>query len=96
MAYQRGRYWYRSQREGRQVRTEYLGAGPLVDALVAIGDLERQQRELLREEQRGRRAEIAALDRKVDAAGDALRLLVRACLLAHGYHTHKGQWRRRR
>jgi hypothetical protein len=37
-----------------------------------------------------------ATDRKLDRAGAKVRTLATAVLLASGYHTHKGQWRKKR
>ena len=96
MAYQRGGYWYRSVRNGRQVGKEYLGAGEL-GALVAQFDaLEAERRAWEREELRATIEGQAAIDAKLDAAGAALRALTRAALLANGYHQHKGTWRKAR
>lgn len=96
MAYKRGRYYYRSKREGQHVRTEYLGTGVLA---LAIAELDAEERERQRQEQAIVRAEQEAqraIDRKIDEEGDLVRTLTRAVLLVSGYHNHKGQWRRRR
>ena len=81
MAYKRNGYWYRSRRRGSQVVTDYLGTGEFAEAMAEIDRLESLEREMLREAERAERAEIAHMDRLVDEAGEALRLLVRAHLL---------------
>lgn len=96
MAYKRNGYWYRSRREGRRVVTDYLGNGLLAELLAEDAAMEAAQRKLEREAQAAEREREREIDRAIDQAGDELRLLVRACLLANGYHNHKGQWRRRR
>ncbi len=96
MAYKRGGYWYRSRREGRRVVTDYLGNSELAALLAEDDAMEAAERELERQAERARREREREIDAQVDAAGDELRLLVRAHLLANGYHQHKGQWRRRR
>jgi len=95
-AYKRGGYWYRSRREGGRVVTDYLGAGLFVELLAEDATMEAAEREQERQAERDRRKCEREVDRQIDQAGDELRLLVRACLLANGYHQHKGQWRRRR
>ena len=96
MAYLRGRYYYRSRREGRRVVTEYLGAGELAQAIAQLDVLEQWERAQERAAIRAERAREREVDRNLDAAGDLLRLLAQATLLVNGYHAHKGQWRRRR
>jgi hypothetical protein len=88
----RGRYYYRSVRQGRRVLTEYRGAGDVAEMAAALDAEERAERQAERE---ARKAELA-LDMEIDAAGRQLRGALEAALLASGYHKHKGTWRRRR
>lgn len=88
----RGRHYYRSVREGRRVRTEYLGAGAVAEAAAMFDAAERMERQAERE---ARRAELA-LDREIDESDRHLRKQIEAALLASGYHKHKGTWRKRR
>ena len=96
MAYKRGRYYYRSKREGQHVRTEYLGTGVLALAIAVLDVEERerqgQERAAVRAEQEAQRT----VDRKIDEEGDLVKALTQAALIANGYHKHKGQWRKRR
>jgi hypothetical protein len=97
MAYKRrGKYWYRSRRDGRQVQTQYLGAGDWADAMGELDAIERQELELARDAEREERQRQRDIDAKLDAAAAAVRDLTRAALLASGYHQHKGTWRKRR
>jgi hypothetical protein len=95
MAYLHNGYWYRSVREGKRVRTEYIGKDAL--GLVAACDNERQQ-ELQRQ-----RSELQALlaqegsgDKAVDAIVAQLNAAQSAALTASGYHKHSGTWRKKR
>ena len=97
MAYRRrGRYYYRSKREGERVVTEYLGAGDLAQATVALDALDRERRAQERAALRAERERQGEIDRALDAAGALLGELTEAALLVSGYHAHKGQWRKRR
>jgi hypothetical protein len=91
-----GPYYTRSRRmEGRVVRA-YLGAG-LVGRLSAEAD--RIQRERVEAEKVRHKRELEHLEALVSPAaelGEAAEVLVRAELLACGYHKHKGEWRRAR
>jgi hypothetical protein len=91
-----GRYYYRSVRDGGRVRKEYLGTGKIAEILARSDELIRRQRaeELDRE-----RAEVERLDTlaaPVVALDEAASVLVRAELVAAGYHKYKGEWRLRR
>ncbi len=95
-----GPYYTRSRRmEGRVVR-EYLGAG-LVGRLSAEADRIKRERE--EAEKVRHRRELEHLEEHLEALvspaaelGEAAEVLVRAELLACGYHKHKGEWRRER
>ena len=85
-------YYYRKRRHGGCVLSEYLGAGELAQTAAALDSLERDLRQAEREERQAHRA----LDAQVDEVIDLFRALTHALLLTAGYHTHKGQWRKRR
>jgi len=89
-------YYYRKRREGDHVVSEYVGRGEVAELIAHLDALEREQREAEREAWRQEQAEITAVDQMLDEAEGVVRTLTRAYLLAAGYHTHKGQWRRRR
>ena len=96
MAYQRGRYYYRSRRKGGRVITEYLGTGALGRVLAECDSLEKLKRDKERREIRERREFERHLDECTDAAGDLVRTMTEAVLLCEGYRKHKGQWRKQR
>ena len=86
------RYYYRKRREGDRVFSEYVGAGDLAETAATLDALERE----FRRAERQRREELRALDAQIDEVCDLIRALTYAALLVSGYHTHKGQWRRKR
>ncbi len=91
-----GMFYYRKHRVGQRVFSVYVGTGPVAQMIAAADQTEREERQQSRDRARHERErEAAALAPLIDAQ-KALTGLVRASLIAHGYHTHKGQWRRRR
>ena len=92
-----GCYYTRSRREGGRVVREYIGGGTLLGRLAAqLDETERRQRE---EETAYWREERERLEQNAAFVGEleeAAEVLVRAHLLASGFHQHKGQWRRQR
>ena len=93
----RGRpYYYRSVREGKRVRKEYGGGGALGQLLAQLDELKRLQR---KEEEASWREEQERLERSAGflrELEEAAEILIRAQLLADGFHKHKGEWRRLR
>lgn len=93
----RGAYYYRCRRVGGRRTWDYLGKGPearLAAALVA----ERQRRgQLERQLRLEAQQSWAAASQPLLELISLTELLVRATLLASGYHQHcRGEWRRRR
>ncbi len=92
-----GRYFYRKTRtpDGR-VRSVYLGTGPACDVLGECDAGRRLEAEIKRRRLRRSLAPLDAALAAVRAGADALRPFVRAYLVATGYRTHRGEWRRSR
>ena len=91
-----GLYYTRSRREGGRVVREYLGAGEFAEALARSDEAIRRARQMKRERglaQEERLRELAAPVLRLDEAADEL---LRAELVAAGFHRHKGVWRRGR
>jgi hypothetical protein len=89
------RYLYKTVRENGHVFCVYLGAGPAAEVLAAADHIDRQERQK-------QSAQLAALQQRVAAAvvpvlafNEELETLLCARLLGAGYHTHRGEWRRR-
>ena len=75
---------------------EYIGCGPVAEAIAALDAQERWMRE---EQDRRHREEVAAAeaaDKELKELAPLCDLLVEVELLKAGYHKHKGEWRKRR
>ena len=93
-------YYYRKERVGRRVLSEYLGRGEYAECIARIEALDRRRkafaREMERHEFQEMRKEVEVCDGLIDEVEKAIRALTRGWMLAHGYHLHKGQWRKKR
>ncbi len=89
-------YYYKSRRDGEKVRKVYVGAGDFAHLAAKLDEAERLRRE---EEAAYWKAECERLERSgafLQELEEVAEVLVRAHLLASGFHQHKGQWRRQR
>ena len=89
-------YYYRSVRKGERVRKEYVGGGALGEVAAELDEVKRRQREeeaAYWREERERLERSAAFLQELEEVAE---ILVRAHLLASGFHQHKGQWRKQR
>ncbi len=89
-------YYYEKHREGGRVVSKYLGSGEFAEACSAINRMVREKREYERWVERQEREAFEQEVRQVKDVLDQIRTLTHAALLAGGYHTHKGHWRKRR
>jgi hypothetical protein len=89
-------YYYRKHRIGSRVISEYVGSGWLADLTAAADEQERDEREAERRAWNKTKAEILSADHEVNQTMDTCHTLAKAILLVSGFHTHKGQWRRKR
>jgi len=76
--------------------SEYVGRGPLAEAAAALDESKRLARGEAREQFRHERERQRTIDEAVDRACRLISTLVDVALLLNGYHTHKGQWRKKR
>src|SRR4051794_3807056 len=92
-------YAYRSFRQGGRVATEYLGAGPVAEAVETLDRIDRDDRRLEREARRRAVAALvkdwAKLGRDVARLGGRVDRSFRAAMGLCGYHLHNRGWRRR-
>ena len=96
MAWHRGRFYVRKRWENGRCVSEYIGAGPLGQAAAEADEADRAERQAEARALREVRRREGALDARVRDVLASAGTLTRAVLLASGYHSHKGQWRRRR
>jgi hypothetical protein len=100
MAYwqRRGAKRYLTQsrkRHGRIIR-EYLGTGPVAEALYHVEAMERQQRHAAREAWRQSLADQTAIDAQVQRWWAQQDLLLQALLYSEGCYRHaRSTWRKR-
>ena len=91
------RYYTRSRRENGRVVREYVGGGKLGELAAQLDAIDREKRAAERAAVRAEREEIDALDAPLSELDELADLLVRAALLAAGFHQHnRGNWRKRR
>ena len=93
----RGRsYYYRSVREGKRVRKEYVGGGALGQLLAELDELERLQRKEEKAACKEEREHLEWSAAFLQELEEAAEILTRAQLLVAGFHKYKGEWRRLR
>ena len=85
-------YYYTKTRDGDRVTSVYYGAGSGAAALAQANAAVEEGRRAAAAE----RDEMLALDDACDAYYDVIHSIVKASLRVHGYHLHKGQWRKGR
>lgn len=90
------RYYYVKRRQSGRVISNYYGCGPLAEGLAMLDELDRLERDLEQRRWAAERQTYLAADRQLRHIAQLLRDLQAAALIAHGYHTHRRQWRRRR
>lgn len=94
---QRGaRYYYRCVRLHGRPRKVYVGTGPAAEEQAQKDAENRRRRQADREAAQQEAERLAANDPAFNDYLAGVNLLVRAALLAAGYHEHRGCWRRRR
>ncbi len=91
-----GLYYTRSRRVNGRVVREYIGGGELARIACERDANRRALRKGERQQERAELERLEALAAPVSELCAVTELLVRAHLLAGGYHEHKGEWRRER
>ena len=86
------RYYYRKRREGQRVISEYVGTGDIAE-FEAAGQA-RVQRALVKV--RAARAESERVAKVLDELEALTEALMHATLIVEGYHSHRGEWRKKR
>ena len=92
-----GRYYTRSVKRDGRVCREYIGQGPVAEAIAQLDGLDRDRREFEHWQQREAERQRSAQDEQVRDFCEQVDLLTRLALVSAGYHQHdRGEWRRRR
>ncbi len=93
----RGRqYYYRKVREGRRVRSIYVGAD---EHACFIAELDARCKQSCTEEHadaRRARESLEVADTQIESILSIIGTLTEGMLLAAGFHTHKREWRQTR
>jgi 3-hydroxyisobutyrate dehydrogenase-like beta-hydroxyacid dehydrogenase len=89
-------YYYRSVRDGEKVRKVYIGAGEIARMSQEGDILRRTGREAQRQQAKAELERLETVAAPVLGLSEAAEVLVRAHLIAAGYHGHKGEYRRAR
>ena len=89
------RYYYQKERRGGKVVSVYVGRGELARLVAQMDRGRRLEREQKRQRFETMKEELLRQRDRVREVQKAIRALERATLLRNGYHTHKGQWRKR-
>jgi hypothetical protein len=89
------RYYYRKQRQGKRVTSEYLGTGELANLFSLIDQDESLQRHWSQAKWKLQKDEVEKLAKDGKTLALFIQHILRACLLTKGYHPHKGQWRKK-
>ncbi|MBV7328408.1 hypothetical protein KFU94_09135 [Chloroflexi bacterium TSY] len=85
-------YYYRKQRIGNRVVSEYIGAGPIAELVAVQDENERQEAERQIQAWKPIRDADRALVGEIDGVVAMVRALVKYFLLLAGYRTRKGTW----
>ena len=87
-------YYYRSVRDGDQVRKVYVGSGELARIAHERDIIDRVTRTHKRLEEAKELERLEALAAPVLVLEEVAEVLAQAHLIAGGCHRHKGEWRR--
>jgi hypothetical protein len=92
-----GLYFTRSRKKDGRVVREYVGTGPLAELAAKTDALKRLRHDEEAKAWRAERENLEALDELIEELYEAADVLVRATLLAAGYHQHnRSEWRKKR
>lgn len=89
------RYYYRKQREGKRVISQYIGRGALAEAAANLDALDRQRQVIEREAWKETKQYHLEIDAMIDEFAGYVKAMTKAELLLAGCYTHKRQWRKR-
>jgi hypothetical protein len=92
----RRRYYTRSRRANGRVVREYVGAGPVAELAAAADALRRADRRAAAEARRAEQARWREALARLLELSRAVDVVVRAALLAGGFHRHDRTWRKKR
>lgn len=87
-------YFYRKERDGKRVKSRYIGKGELADLLSQWDEIGKDEREYEAIKQRKNREKIAEIDRKLDEIEQKTSDFIENFLINNGfYKTKSREWR---
>lgn len=87
-------YFYRKERDGKRVKSSYIGKGELAELLSQFDEFDKEKREYEARKQRQERGKIEKIDRKLDEIEQITNDLVENFLINNGfYKTKSREWR---
>lgn len=89
-------YYYRKRRVGSRVVSEYVGCGELAVLIARLDMMERDKQDEERYRSLEEQTQLMAQEKEVAGLEQTINTLVQGILMIEGYHTHKGEWRRKR
>ncbi len=89
------RYLYKTVREGGRAHRVYMGTGAVAETIAAADRLERLEQQRQHEQLEVHQQQVDETVAPAGALGQELESLARTALLAAGFYSHFGQWRRR-
>jgi hypothetical protein len=89
-------YYYRKERIGARVRSVYVGRGRIAGMTAALDGLQQDDHESERRKEQQERHTSQVLDASIESLEKLVSTLTEAVLIAHGFHQHKRQWRKKR
>ena len=90
-----GSYLYAKERIGSRVVSSYIGNSETAQLISQLERMRREEKEMERELEAAKIAELEAEDAEVERIAELVDLLTRGALIASGFHQHKGTWRKR-
>lgn len=88
-------YYYRKKRHGARVVSEYAGRGMLAELAAAIQQEQQAAKQKAWEKEHAKRQEFEQRGKPIYEFERLTWDIVSAALVEQGYHTHRGQWRKR-
>ena len=95
----RGNHWYyyKKIRDGDQVRSEYcFGGDNLQEINLKVQQIRQKEKEAKQQQRKEDRQELDQIEQDFQEIETHIQNYLSGVLIAHGYHRHKGQWRKQR
>lgn len=89
-------YYYRKQRVGEHVISEYVGGGDLAELGARLAQQERNRCRRRHRSEKAERQRLAKENQMIQELSGLVLGLAKVALVGAGYYTHKGCWRKKR